>query len=147
MYELVLDGQEGAEILNQVAEQVQGKEDVTLLATIMLTQVNSLNGAGLAAPQVGVSKRVIVVEIDGKYQVMINPVITRHTQDTKISREGCLSFPKLGTKVPVKRFFKVTVEYFDINWKPQRYNLKGFEAYCVQHELDHLNGITIKQGK
>jgi peptide deformylase len=70
---------------------------------------------------------------------MVNPFITASTGET-VHEEGCLSFP--GAYAKVKRFEKITVEYFDLEGQPQTVDADSWLSICIQHELDHLNGIT-----
>ncbi len=96
------------------------------------------NGAGLAAPQVGVLRRVFLVLVDGQYYECINPTITK-TSGTQIGEEGCLSVKgKYGTVV---RPNKVTVKAFDRYGKPFTVQAEGFLARAFCHENDHLDGI------
>ena len=108
----------------------------------MFETMDEAPGVGLAAPQVGILKRVILVddreEDDRKRMYMINPIITRKDgEDTDI--EGCLSVPyKQGT---VKRATDIDVKYMDINGNEKTLNAKDFFARIIQHEVDHLDGI------
>jgi len=96
-------------------------------------------GVGLAAPQVGVSLRLCVIDVDPDKKspiIMINPEITGG--ENKIpAEEGCLSFP--GVYEEVKRFEKVTAEYTDLNGRRKKVEGKGFLAKAIQHEIDHLD--------
>jgi len=99
-------------------------------------------GVGLAAPQVGELKRVIVVRaaVKGKrVLVLINPKIKKKSGEKEIGPEGCLSFP--GIFLEIKRAKEVVVEGLDYNGKKVRLKAKGFLARVFQHEIDHLNGI------
>lgn len=98
-------------------------------------------GVGLSANQVGELKRIIVIHADGFKQVIINPVIIKTYGGKSTQKEGCLSSP--GLQVVKVRFKQIIVEGFDENWKPIKRKLKGLAARCVQHEIDHLNGVTI----
>ena len=98
-------------------------------------------GVGLAAVQIGVLKRVILINTDKLQAIIINPVITKRGNQTKMSREGCLSFP--GKFVNVKRHNIVEVEGFDRDWNPVKFKCRALTAFCVQHEIDHLDGVTI----
>lgn len=95
-------------------------------------------GIGLAAPQVGVSKRVIVVDVgDGLFK-LINPKITS-AEGTEIDTEGCLSVPgKIGE---VERYAKIGIKAMDPEGKIVRLEAEGLFARCLQHEIDHLDGI------
>ena len=99
-------------------------------------------GVGLAAPQVGVTDRVIIIKYGSTHTAIINPVITKVKGKVVTSLgEGCLSFP--GRRVDVKRSKRVTVEGFDAEWKPIKIDARNLLAFIVQHELDHLDGVTI----
>lgn len=96
------------------------------------------NGAGLAAPQVGVLRRIFVVSVDNKYYECINPVIISK-KGKQVGEEGCLSVKgKYGT---VERPYLVTVKAFDRNGKPFTVKAEGFLARAFCHENDHLDGI------
>ena len=99
-------------------------------------------GVGLAAPQIGEAVRVIAVEYASVCTVMINPVIVKRPGKIVTSiGEGCLSYP--GLRVDRKRHKRIIVECFDSNWKRVKLDARGQLAFIVQHEIDHLNGITI----
>ena len=98
-------------------------------------------GVGLAAPQVGLSLRLFVMDCSrdkSRPFAMINPVILSST-DEGISEEGCLSFPNIYTKV--KRAGQLVVQYLDAWGETQSLTTEGLEAHCIQHEIDHLNGV------
>ncbi len=96
------------------------------------------NGAGLAAPQVGILKRVAIVSVDDDFYELINPEIIK-TEGEEVSVEGCLSIPELrGT---VNRPFKVTVRAFDRYGKEYTVRGEGLLARAFCHEIDHLDGI------
>ncbi len=102
------------------------------------------NGAGLAAPQVGVLKAVCIIDVGDIFYEFINPQITEHSTSTNVHDEGCLSvLGKNGKSVfyPVERFNKVTVEAYNRHGEKFKVKLKGFPARAAQHEIDHLNGI------
>ncbi len=98
------------------------------------------NGMGLAAVQVGILKRIFIMDIKeiGKY-VMINPVILEASEELSVYEEGCLSLP--GIAHEVERSNIVTVEYQDLDGKKQKLKATGLLATCIQHEYDHLEGI------
>lgn len=131
----------GNPILKQVAEEVPEKENVIDLIHTMFLTMRAYNGIGLAANQVGELKRIIVIGNGGFQQAIVNPVISKRYGKKGVSREGCLSYP--GKVVKIKRYKHIIVEGFDQDWQPIRFKLKGVNAYTVQHEVDHLNGITI----
>jgi len=100
---------------------------------------------GIAAVQIGALYRIIAVDISKTKNkghgriVMINPVIIEKTSEMVITKEGCLSIPDYVGYV--ERPKKITVNFLDINGKPQTLETKRFEAVVIQHEIDHLDGI------
>lgn len=100
-----------------------------------------LNGAGLAAPQVGISLAFFVVKLPGFERVVINPVITGHGKLLQTENEGCLSFP--GQTRPVARHYRLDVEFTTLAGKRVKYELRGWGARVFAHEYDHLNGVSI----
>ena len=96
------------------------------------------NGAGLAAPQIGVNKRVVVVDVAEGYYELVNPVIVSKKGE-QTGPEGCLSVK--GKQGTVTRPYKVKAEYRDRNGKKHKLTAEGFFARAVCHELDHLDGI------
>ena len=109
-----------------------------LLDDMYETLKKSEDGIGIAAPQVGVLRRIFLVLVDGKYYECINPTIVSQS-GCQIGEEGCLSVRgKFGT---VKRPNKVTVKAFDRFGKPFTVNAEGFLARAFCHENDHLDGI------
>tara|TARA_R110002020_G_scaffold286703_1_gene502234 strand:+ start:107 stop:520 length:414 start_codon:yes stop_codon:yes gene_type:complete len=129
------------EALSTVSIDVAHGDDVTLIGAEMMELMIRAKGCGLAANQVGITRRIIALNVPNFTGVIINPVITNKTETMKMSSEGCLSVP--NKQVKVKRNYKVTVEGFGLDWTPLKINMKQLSAYCVQHEIDHLNGITI----
>jgi peptide deformylase len=117
------------------------------LAQDMLETMEEANGIGLAAPQVGVLQRLLVIDIpadlefEGSPQfhlVIVNPEIIK-ANGYEVGEEGCLSVP--GWYGEVKRYDTITVRGQDISGKPMRLKLEGLPARCLQHEIDHLDGI------
>lgn len=104
----------------------------------MLATCKAANGIGLAAPQVGVMRRFIVVCVPGWQLVIGNPEVTyrRHTSGMK---EGCLSYP--GRQVYVTRSRIIRVKGFDIQGEPITVKANGLLSTCLQHEIDHLDGV------
>ena len=97
-------------------------------------------GVGLAAPQVGVSQRVILVLVDGKKVMpMINPEITDHSDKTEYGEEGCLSLP--GKWGQVQRYKQIIVKFQNEKGQNMMLKMDDFNARIVQHEIDHLDGI------
>lgn len=113
-------------------------EEVNQFINLMFDTMNFYNGIGLAAPQVGVGMRVIVGDVDGKQFAMINPEIVDSEGEITLL-EGCLSFP-YGTG-EVSRNERIVVRFLDREWNEQEQAFEGLIAACIQHEIDHLNGI------
>ena len=107
------------------------------------TLYDSGNGIGLAAPQVNIKKRIVVVDlkVDGTSQPLtfINPVITNFSEEKFINQEGCLSVPEYFADV--KRSKEITLEWYDVDGKVNKKSISGLLSICIQHELDHLDGI------
>lgn len=98
------------------------------------------HGVGLAAPQVGHSLRIFVMDVLSEEFICINPEIIEASEEKIIGSEGCLSFPLL--LLNVKRSEEIYVSYQNTNGRALKRWLTGTQARCFQHELDHLNGIT-----
>lgn len=107
----------------------------------LLETMRDYDGTGLAAPQVHVSMRVVVLTLSDERgpEFMINPVVTPLTDDALRTWEGCLSLP--GLRAAVDRPRAVRVEFLDREGTPRAYELHGFPAVVVQHEVDHLDGV------
>jgi peptide deformylase len=118
-------------------------EDLLRLLDDMLQTMYAAPGIGLAAPQVGVPKRAFVADLSGKDEpapiYVINPEIIARSATTNIAEEGCLSLPKHFGEVA--RFDQVRVRYLDREGATQEIEADGLLARCLQHEIDHLNGI------
>lgn len=99
------------------------------------------NGIGLAATQCGINARVFVMEINDRSWCCFNPTISEIQGEIVEYAEGCLSFPK--DQCIIKRPASVKVDYFDHQGNAHTEELTGLVARCFQHELDHLNGITM----
>ena len=99
-------------------------------------------GVGLAAPQVGVSQRLFVAQTEQGPCVFINPKLKKKGRASEIMEEGCLSLP--GVWLKVKRTKKVEVKALDISGKKIKTRTEGLYARILQHEMDHLNGILIR---
>ena len=94
---------------------------------------------GMAANMIGVTKRIIAFNDQGKLEIMFNPEIIKASGEYE-TEEGCLSL--VGVR-KTKRYENIEVEYFDINWKKQKGKFSGWTAQIIQHECDHLEGIII----
>jgi peptide deformylase len=112
----------------------------------MLETLRAYHAIGLGAPMVGITKRLVVIELEDEqgalqqYQ-MVNPIITERSAETKTMEESSITF--LGISAPVTRHAAVTVEYLDETGTPQTLHATGLLAVCVQHEIDYLDGKTI----
>ncbi|RME38151.1 MAG: peptide deformylase [Deltaproteobacteria bacterium] len=130
-------------VLKQVAEPVTSfDEELKKLAEDMLETMYAAPGVGLAAPQVGVSRRLIVLDCAPKEQrqpiVAVNPVIL-DGEGSCCEEEGCLSVP--GYYARVERKQKVRVRFQDLAGQEREMEAEGLWAVCFQHEIDHLDGI------
>ncbi|WP_394940956.1 peptide deformylase [Psychromicrobium sp. YIM B11713] len=129
----------GDPVLRTVAEPVTefGAELAKLIADMMET-MDDVDGAGLAAPQIGVGKRIFTYRVGDQSGHVINPLIESSEDDQQPGAEGCLSVPSLGFVTPRKRFSRVTG--VDQHGEPVLIEAEGLLARCLQHETDHLNG-------
>lgn len=133
------------EILRQVSKPVKkvDKNIQKLIKNMEMTMAEE-NGCGLAAPQVGILQRVIVVLLNQQteqemFLPMINPEIVFHSDKTDIDTEGCLSIPDYFDEV--ERYTDIIVKFLDKKGKEQMLKLSDLNARIVQHEIDHLNGV------
>ncbi|MGI6050248.1 MAG: peptide deformylase [Acetivibrionales bacterium] len=133
----------GDEVLNKRCKEVKeiNERIIELLDDMKETMYES-SGVGLAAPQVGVLKRVVVMDVGEDYLELINPVIIA-SEGEQNEAEGCLSLP--GIYGIVKRPKKVVVEYLDRNGNEMRVEGEDLKAICLCHEIDHLNGILFDE--
>lgn len=122
------------------ATEVMEDETPSPLLGDMLMEVMLWDALGVAAPQIGVSKRACIVKGAGAPAVMYNPVILQ-AKGENIQAEGCLTLR--GQAYNVKRATHITVSYRDQNWSPQIEECNGLRARIIQHEIDHLDGILI----
>ncbi|NLM19840.1 MAG: peptide deformylase [Clostridiaceae bacterium] len=114
------------------------------LAEDMIETMHAANGVGLAAPQVGLLKRMFVMNVDVEEGdlVVINPEISE-MEGESIAYEGCLSYPQMFGKV--KRPFKLKLKYHDLNGEVREIEAEGLKARCICHETDHLYGIMFTE--
>lgn len=135
-------------VLKQVAKPVEKVDDeVRALLDDMLDTMYNAHGIGLAANQVGVLKRCIVVDVEqdaphepGKPIKMVNPEIVELSETMFTYQEGCLSFPQQYGDVD--RPATITVRYLDEHGEKQEMVAEGLLATCIQHEIDHIDGIN-----
>tara|TARA_Y100001968_G_C19272877_1_gene675166 strand:- start:212 stop:823 length:612 start_codon:yes stop_codon:yes gene_type:complete len=135
----------GNAVLRQTGRHVSKVDNsIRDLTKDMLRSMYSAKGIGLAAPQVGIKKRLIVIDLDIENPtnpplVMINPEIISSGASLETYEEGCLSIP--GVYLNVIRPSTVKVSYKDEMGRPKKMNTDGLMARCIQHEIDHLNGV------
>jgi peptide deformylase len=106
----------------------------------MLALMRVHDGIGLAAPQVGITKRLFVAELQGYSVCLVNPVITARNGSDRMA-EGCLSLP--GIHVDIRRDWQIEARGFDVQGRRRRHRVEGLWARVMQHEIDHLNGVLI----
>ena len=144
----------GHPVLRQVAAPVLRFDDeLKSLVGDMDDTMRSLSGAGIAAPQIGVSQRVVIFEVQENpryphvtpvpYTVLVNPELTPLAEEMDDGWEGCLSVPGMRGLVP--RFRRLRYQGFDLHGEPIDRTVEGFHARVVQHEVDHLDGILYPQ--
>ncbi len=127
---------------SDVLEKVD--DELRILLDDMLETMYSAPGIGLAAVQIGVLKRLIVIDISKDKEkknpiFLINPEIISKSKNTSIYEEGCLSLP--GHFAEIERPEECQIKYIDYNGKKKEMKANGLLATCIQHEIDHLNGI------
>jgi len=131
-------------VLNKTADKVYNVDkSIKSLVHNMFDTMYENNGVGLSAPQINKSLQILVVDCsnkDNKYKpmILINPSIIIKSEDFKLYEEGCLSFPDQYFEVSRPKFVKVN--FLDIDGQSKEKFFNGFEAVCVQHEIDHLAG-------
>ncbi|MBA2295644.1 MAG: peptide deformylase [Actinobacteria bacterium] len=131
--------QYGDPVLRMRAGEVETfDEALPELTDRMLELMHDADGAGLAANQIGILRRIFVCTLEGEDRVFVNPVVTPVGRDVESEIEGCLSLASV--RVPVERAAKVTIEAHDAHGAPFSLELEGHPARVVQHEVDHLDG-------
>ncbi|ANE22771.1 MAG: peptide deformylase [Eggerthellaceae bacterium] len=134
-------------MLRQRAEECEpGDPSLKRLSKRMARTMYNNDGCGLAAPQVGVLKRIIVIDCDTESETqnpitLVNPVIVETSGEPEVAEEGCLSLP--GISVPVKRPPYARVRYYDVDGNECEIAGDGLLGRCLQHEIDHLDGKTL----
>ena len=134
-------------ILRQKAEPVEEFDQaISEIASSMLETMYNSNGIGLAAIQVGILKRIIVIDLNSGIEdltkrephIFINPKIIKESGNS-VSEEGCLSV--IDFRGEIQRSEKITLEYQDVKGNIKKIETEGMMSICLQHEIDHLNGI------
>ena len=134
-------------VLRTVCEPCEvGDKSLKKLGKQMIDTMYANSGCGLAAPQVGITKRIIVIDCsdpdaDPEPMFLVNPEIIELSGEMVKENEGCLSLP--GISVPIKRHETAKVRYFDLDGVECVVESDGLLGRCLQHEIDHLNGITL----
>jgi len=132
-------------ILRQLSKPIERVDaDLQRLADDMLETMYDAPGIGLAAIQIGVPRRMLVIDVsregeEKQPQVFINPEIVKSSDERSVYEEGCLSIPDYYAEV--ERPAAVRVKYLDRDGKLQEIEAEGLMATCLQHEIDHLNGV------
>ena len=135
------------EILKKISEPIEkiGKNEKKLVKDLFDTMYAS-KGIGLAAVQVGILKRILVIDVSTKDEQkkpisLINPTIKRLSDDTSVYEEGCLSIPE--TFIEIERPKICEIEYIDLDGNKKELKCDGLMSTCVQHEINHLDGKLI----
>ncbi len=127
-------------VLRTVAQPVTRDEELSAIIDEMFEIMHRSGGIGLAAPQVGLSKRLFIVEVDeGEPLVFINPELIETSNSFVKNDEGCLSIP--GVYGSVMRPRKIVIQAENRQRRRFKMDASGVLAVCIQHELDHLNGV------
>jgi len=130
----------GDSVLRQVADPVEViNKEIKNISKKMVEAMLRANGVGIAAPQIGVAKRIIVFDLDGKLYILINPEIIETSEEEEENLEGCLSIP--GVDAPVVRKLRAQVRGITLDEKEIEVEGEGLMARALQHEVDHLGGI------
>lgn len=116
-------------------------EDLKRVAEKMIETMYHYDGVGLAAPQVGISKRIFVMDVGNGPIVVVNPEILEMSEEKEVMEEGCLSFPEVFENVERSKWIKV--RYQTISGETVEEYLEGYAARVFQHEYDHLEGILL----
>jgi peptide deformylase len=116
-------------------------DSIRNLGALLVETMLANNGVGLAAPQCGIMKRIIVVLANKEPKVMINPEIIFTSNEKEILEEGCLSIPQ--TYIEKERYSKVTIKYRSLQGHPHLEIYEGLVARIIQHEIEHLDGILM----
>lgn len=133
----------GSEVLRRRADEIEQVDDeLRTLIDDMFETMYKAEGVGLAGPQIGVSRRVIVVDVHEEGTepfALINPRVVESDAEREKAEEGCLSIP--GLTAAVERPVRVVVEGLDRTGQPLRVAGEGLLGRCLQHEIDHLDGV------
>lgn len=129
-------------ILRKTAKRVAKIDDsIRNLCAAMIQTMLENHGVGLAAPQVGFSKQIVIALIDSVPQAFINPEILSHSKKMEVCEEGCLSVP--GKSISKNRYKDIKIKYRNLAGHPKIEEFKELNARILQHEIDHLQGSLI----
>ena len=129
----------GDKVLTRKSKRVAKVDDALRnFCASMIDVMYAQQGIGLAAPQVGVSKRIIVIDVNGEPLVLINPEIIAQSDNQVVMNEGCLSIP--GEYMDIKRPESISVKFRDRKGRTHLNSYSGLTARVIQHEIDHLDG-------
>jgi len=129
----------GDPALRRKAKPIQViNDEVRDICQLMVEIMIRENGVGLAAPQIGISKRIFVLDADDEFHILINPELVELSEEVMEIKEGCLSVP--GVDAVVTRSTRAVVEGLNLNGESVRLVGEGLIARAIQHEMDHLNG-------
>ena len=146
IYPIVLYG-DAVHLRKRPPRLKKGSIDIKELSEDMFETMKAASGIGLAAPQIGKSIRMFVVdaspledeEVNTFKQVFVNPVMIEEVGDSWAFEEGCLSIP--GVREDVTRNERLRIRFFDEEWNEHEQEFDGMKARIIQHEFDHLNGV------
>lgn len=129
-------------ILHTITPEYNFSTDLDLIEIKhRMTELMKLrNGVGLAAPQVGLPHRFFVIETNSGSEIIVNPKLLEKSEEIEKGIEGCLSFPNLF--LPIERSKKVVISYYNESGDLKEDRFENFSARCIQHEIDHLDGIV-----
>jgi peptide deformylase len=133
----------GDPVLREKAAPVEAvTEEVRALIADMFETMYAEDGVGLAAPQIGISERILVIDTreEGSEPIaFVNPILRQESEETEKAEEGCLSLP--GLNDVVERAARVVVDGLDRDGNPQKIEAEGLLSRALQHEIDHIDGI------
>ena len=144
MYRIVYYGDKRLQAENTAVEKIDGK--IKSIVKKMTKCMFSTNGIGLAAPQVGINSRIVVIDTSfgesrDKVVALFNPEIIEYSPETIVMEEGCLSFP--GLYIEVERSAKVKVKAMTLDGREIEFEGTDYFARVLQHEIDHINGTVM----
>lgn len=144
MYKIVYYGDKRLVSDNEDVQEID--DGIRKIVKKMVRTMFKRNGIGLAAPQVGINKRIVVIDTSfgedrDHILVLINPQITQKGQETVVMEEGCLSFPELY--IPVERSRSISVKAVSLRGEELQFEATDYFARVIQHEVDHVNGVLM----